>query len=103
MIKNVIFFIGLSALVVWGQSYLQQGLHQFLWTHDFLLNGLSKIFTGNETAEIIKKTLALLAIPIFISGIISLGYWVFRRSAFPYAILLAWILWLILATAIVMQ
>lgn len=103
MIKNIVFLVGFSILLVLGQSYIQMGLHQLVAMHSLLVGVLDKIFTINGTATLIKNTLALMAIPVIISSLISLGYWIFKRSVWPYAITLTWILWLVLATIITMQ
>jgi hypothetical protein len=100
MIKHLVFLIGFSVLLVLGQSYVQMGLHQLVVMHSLLVGLLDKIFTANGTANLIKNTLALMAIPVIISSLISLGYWILKRSVWPYAITLTWILWLVLATVI---
>ncbi len=103
MLKQLIILVLLSIIIILTMPYVQHGLHFLLASYHWISNLLAPIFSGGEAGNIIKKLIALLAVPIIVSFIVAFLYWIVKRSWFPYFIDIVWVLWLIQTTALVVQ
>lgn len=103
MFKHLIFLIVLSLVVVLTLAYLNTGLMWFLNLHGFIAGLLGQIFATNYLGTLFIRLIALFAIPVIVSAVIALIYWIFKRHLMPHVIELTWILWFVLATIIVFQ
>ncbi len=103
MLKHLIAFLILSALLVIGQSYAHLALKYLLGFYELLLEWFGQIFTGGQLGYFIKHFLALALTPVVVGGIIGLVYWAIKRSESPYIIPFIWVLWLILETSLILR
>ncbi|OGT29852.1 MAG: hypothetical protein A3E87_08910 [Gammaproteobacteria bacterium RIFCSPHIGHO2_12_FULL_35_23] len=103
MVKNIIFLIVASVLVILLANYLNEGLQQIMSFHDLLTGWLSQIFSKSKTGVLLVHLLALFIIPLVIAGIVAGIYWIFKRKSFPIFHEVMWVLWIILATLLVVS
>lgn len=103
MLKHFIVFLILSALLILTLPYCHQALQLLLQFHQFLIGVLSRIFANGSLAVFLKRLIVLLIIPIILGAIIATLYWAVRRTQAPYMVHFVWIVWIVLATALVMQ
>ncbi len=104
MLKQIISFlalIALSVLVLIGMPYAQQGVQFILSAHNWIADTLTTIFSGGDAGNLVRNLIALLIIPIAISFIPAIIYWLAKRKWFPYFLELIWVLWLIQTSALV--
>lgn len=103
MLKQVIALLVLSIVIILGMSYAQQSLQWIVDAHDWVSQVLTNVFSGGEAGDLTRKLLALLAIPLVISLIPVVVYWLARRSWFPYFMQIFWVTWLLQTAALVIQ
>jgi len=101
MLKHIVAIIILSVLIVVGMPYVQQGLQFILSCHEWLSNILKNVFSGDQAGNIIRQLIALLAIPVLVSLVSTIIYWLAKRSWFPYFMELVWVIWLVQTSALV--
>jgi hypothetical protein len=102
MLKHLIALIILSVLVIFFMPYAQQITHLLLRAHEWISQLLTNVFAGGEPGKLAKDVIALLSIPILISFIPAIFYWIIRRHWFPYFMEVVWIVWLLQAGALTM-
>lgn len=103
MLKHLLAFLILSALLVIGLNYAHIVLEYLLSFYQLLLEWFGQIFTGGQLGYFLKHFIALALTPAVIGGIIGLIYWAIKRAEPPYLIPFIWVLWLILATSIILH
>lgn len=101
MLKHIVALLVISVLIILGMSYAQDALKLILSGHDWVAETLTQVFSGGETGDIIRKLIALLAIPVVVGLIPGVIYWVTKRRWFPYFMELVWVVWLIQTSALV--
>jgi len=101
MLKQIIALILLSIIVSLSMSYAHLGLQLLLEAHDWISQLLSNVFAGGQTGVLAKNLIALLSIPILLSFIFAICYWVVRRHWFPYFMETVWVLWFLQAGALI--
>lgn len=102
MLKQIIAIIVLSILTVMAMPYAQHGLQELMTGYEWISNNLMQVFAGSEAGSLIRKLIALLAIPVIVGVIPALIYWIAKRKWFPYFMEFLWVTWLIQTAAIVM-
>jgi len=102
MLKNSIAIVVLSVLVILFMPWVQQGLTLLVDAHDWVGDALKQVFSVGEAGNVIRQLLALLAIPILISLVPLLIYWLAKHSWFPWTAQLIWMIWLVQTSAIVL-
>lgn len=102
MIKQIIAIILLSILVIMGMTYVQFVLDFLIAAHQWIDNTLKLVFSGGEAGSLIRKLIALLALPLLIAFIPVTIHWFTKRAFFPYFMQLVWVIWLVQATAVVL-
>ncbi len=100
MIKQIIAIILFSLIITIGMPYAQQGLQYIISAHDWISDQLTQVFSGGQAGNIIRNTITLLTIPVLISLVPALIYWIVKRSWFPYFAEVIWVLLLIEASAL---
>jgi hypothetical protein len=103
MIKQVIALIAFSVVVILFTPYAQHGVEWILAAHNWVSELLTQVFTGGPAGDIIRKLLALMAIPITIGMIPVIIYWFMRRHWMPYFMQIVSATWLIQTAALVVQ
>lgn len=101
MFKNIAAIIALSLLVIFFMSAAQQVLTLLVNAHDWVAEALKQVFSVGEVGNVIRQLLALLAIPVLVSLVPVLIYWLAKHSWFPWTAPLIWMVWLIQTSAIV--
>lgn len=97
-LKQFAILAALSIVAILFHHVLYQALSVILHIHQTLILWLGKIFSNSATGNLIEETIALLLIPGLFALIATGIYWIFKRSASPYTMLVIWIMWLILLT-----
>lgn len=103
MIKELIAIIVLSALTVLGMPYIQQVLAWLVEGHAWISQSLMQVFSGGEVGSVLREMIALLVIPVLAGLVPSLIYWAVKRSWLPCFMYIVWIVWLIQASAVIIQ
>ena len=62
---------------------------------------LREVFSGGQAGNIARELLALLAIPVAISLIPAIIYWLAKRHWFPWFMEVVWVIWFIQTSALV--
>jgi hypothetical protein len=94
--------LGLTAGVVLGMAYLQEGLNALVHTHQWLASSLNIIFRNDVWGFFLKQFFAFLLIPVIIGGFCSFIYWLFKKSNhMPFLWHIMWAVWLVLTVAVV--
>jgi hypothetical protein len=101
MLKHVLAIIILSIVIILAMPYAQSALHYLVSAHDWLSDLLKEVFSGGQAGNIIRELLALLAIPVAVSLVPIIIYWIAKRSWFPYWMEVIWVVWLIQTSALI--
>jgi hypothetical protein len=101
MLKQIIIIIVLSLLVVVSMPYAQKGLEYLVSAHNWVDQILIQVFSGGQVGNILRALIALLAIPLLVSLIPAIIYWLVKRKWFPYFMETLWIVWVLQTTAVV--
>lgn len=101
MIKQVIAIVTLSAAIVLSMSHAQQGVQLLLQAHEWVSTVLMDVFSGGQTGNLLRGSIALLSIPLIVGLIPALIYWAARRQWFPYFMHTVWAVWLVQIGALV--
>lgn len=101
MIKQLIALITLSIVTVLTMSHAQHLLEWLIRGHEWISDLLTNVFSGGSAGNTIRGLIALLSIPILISLIPTIIYWIIRRHWFPYFMETVWVVWLIQAGALI--
>jgi len=102
MLKHIITLIVLTILVILFMSHVQQALGWLVSAHDWVDDSLRQVFSMGATGNVIRQLLALLAMPILLSLIPMIIYWLTKHTWFPWTLHLVWAIWLIQTSAIVL-
>lgn len=102
MLKQLIALIILSIAVIFFMTYAQAIIHLLLSAHEWISQMLTNVFAGGQSGKLAKEVIALLSIPILISFIPAILYWIVKRQWFPYFMEVIWIVWLLQAGALTM-
>jgi len=100
MFKQVILVMVVSIAAIFFKSQLTYVLHYLLVLHNALAYGLASIFSNSPTGQMIQAIVALIVIPIIITGIMALAYWLVKRSEMPHLTAIVWFIWAVLLAAI---
>ena len=101
MLRNIIFLIIASILVIALTKYIYQVLQLAINLHEVLISWFAQVFSRSKTGLLLTKLLALFIIPLVSAGIIAGIYWIFKRKSLPIFNEVMWVLWIILATVLV--
>lgn len=102
MYKEIGAMVLVSLLVIMTSAYCAQALQLVLDFHDMTANGLSYIFSTGKIGVLIAKLISYLVAPFFIATIVATFYYLVRRHFMPWFMHVAWAVWLIQATALVL-
>lgn len=95
---SILFLILLSILAIFTLHQIHFGIAWIAESHQFILNKLALLFSGDQWGRIIRFSLALIAIPLLLGLIPAFFYWIFKRRWMPYYMVVVWIIWCILIT-----
>jgi len=100
--KQVIILLVASLLVVVLQTQIAYLLNWVAQFHTDLLSWLSYIFSMGQVGLLLQKIFAIFIIPFAVVAAMGLIFWIFRRREMPYLVQIAWALWFVVATVVVM-
>ena len=103
MTKQSLLLIVFSLIAILFMAQLNHFLDSLVFLHNYITNTLHVIFSSDRVGRLIQDMVALLLIPFVAGGIVSLVYWLAKRSSMPYTMPFIWILWLVLLTTMVAQ
>ena len=101
MIKQIVAIIALSVAIVLSMSYAQQAVQQLLNAHEWISQVLMDVFSGGQTGNLLRGTIALLSVPVIVGLVPALAYWIVKRHWFPYFMQIVWVIWLVQAGALI--
>lgn len=101
--KQTALFLGLSLIIILLAHYLFLALQWLLTGYQDLIAYMQSVFASGKLGQILSSFVALIAVPLIISGAVALIYWCFKRKVIPNYWLYLWGFWLILTTALVYQ
>lgn len=101
MIKQIVAIIALSLAIILTMSYAQQAVQQLLNAHEWISQVLMDVFSGGQTGNLLRGSIALLSIPVLVGLIPALAYWMIKRHWFPYFMQIVWVVWLIQVGALI--
>jgi len=101
MLKQSLFALVASVLVVFFIRELGYILFLIDGAHFFITEQLAKVFAGGQIGNIIRHAIALFIIPFLIALVPALIYWFATRTSFKYFPHILWVGWIILATLLV--
>jgi hypothetical protein len=101
MLKHITIIILLSVLVLLAMPQAQLILQTLLAGHDWIAETLKQVFSVGQIGNLIRESIALLAIP-FLVGLVPTGvFWLIKRRWFPYFIYFVWFTWLVQTAALI--
>ena len=101
MLKHIIAITVISLIIIVSMPYAQQMLQYIVAAHDWISDMLKEVFSVDQAGNIIRQLIALLVIPLVVSLIPAIIYWLARRQKLPYFMELVWVVWLVQTAAIV--
>src|SRR3990167_3563505 len=101
MLKHIIAITVISLIIIVSMPYAQQMLQYIVAAHDWISDMLKEVFSVDQAGNIIRQLIALLVIPLVVSLIPAIIYWLARRQKLPCFIELVWVVWLVQTAAIV--
>lgn len=100
---SLVILVVLSLIILAFMSNTQAVVNGILAAHAWLADLLTQVFSGGTAGDLTRQLIALITIPIALSLIPVLIYWLLRRSMFPYFMQVIWVTWLIQTAALVIQ
>lgn len=101
MLKQSLFVLIASAIVVVFVREIAYVLFFVDGVHYFITEQLAKVFAGGQIGNIIRDSIVLFLIPFIIALIPALIYWAATRTPFKYYMHVLWLSWIIMATLLV--
>ncbi|KPJ67987.1 MAG: hypothetical protein AMJ43_00795 [Coxiella sp. DG_40] len=103
MFKQLLFIIILTAAAVFFMKEFTSILYTLGNAQTFLVNELAAFFPKETVYRYISKSIILIVIPILISLLIALVYWLVKHREMPKLTGLIWLLWVISLLIFVLQ
>jgi len=103
MFKQFLVMVAASVAAIFLKDQLIQALGLLVTLHNQIAMGLASVFAGDSTGQIIRGTIALIAIPVVLGGVLSIAWWLARKTVVPYLYPIVWIVWVILLVTLLAQ
>jgi len=100
MFKHIVLVIIVSIAAIFFKTQIAHALHYLLVLHNSVAHALASVFSDSPTGKMIQETVALIIIPVVITAIIALAYWLVKRSEMPHLTAMIWFVWAILLVTI---
>ena len=100
MLKQSLFYLALSLIVILFASYAKFVLVYATLLYAYIDSALTPVFSQGLIGEALKDMLTLVITPLIITGVPALIYWAIKRKQMPYFLELTWLLWLVFAMSI---
>ena len=101
MLKHIIAITVISLIIIISMPNTQKMLQYVFPPPDWFSAMLKEVFSVDQAGDIIRQLIALLVIPLVVSLIPAIIYWLARRQKLPYFMELVWVVWLVQTAAIV--
>jgi len=101
MLKNLLVLVLFSLAVVFGSQHIQPIIMVLVSWHNWISQLLLQVFAGGEIGSAIRSLISLLVIPLIFGIIPTIIYWIARNRLFPYFMHVAWVVWLLQTTALI--
>ena len=101
--KIILLTILFSVILTFTMEQFSQILGHLVHVYEWMVAVLSSIFAGSMMGEILKKTIALLCIPLGCVALPALAYGLATRKALPNLTEIWLVLWFITITAVTLQ
>lgn len=102
MYKEMIAMILISILIILTATYCMQALQLILDFHDMVDNMLAYVFSSGKIGSLIAQLVSYLVLPLISASVFAAGYFLFRRHFSPHFMMIAWVVWLVQTTALVL-
>lgn len=95
MVKQTIFYLALSIIVVVFAHYFAVGILQVDHLHTWLNLKASTVFSHSIIGLTVQQVIVLMALPLVIAGVPALTYKLVKGGSMPYFLNVVWLVWLI--------
>jgi hypothetical protein len=102
MIRHILLLLGVSILIIFTNAYVLKGLKALLHAHNWISDGLMKIFSSEAAGNWFRELLSFLAIPLLVGLVAALIYYGIKRKKFSYTPHIIWLVWVIQAVTVVL-
>lgn len=103
MFKQLSILIILSTVLLIFAQHTQLMLSYLDASHTLLNAKLSYIFNTSTAGNTTQEVTCLLAIPLLLTVLPAVIYWLFKRKAMPYFYHVLWTIWIILFTTLILS
>jgi hypothetical protein len=97
LVKQSSVYLMLSLLIILYSHQMKLFFVYMNMLYAYINLLLQPLFGSGIMGEAFRNMSALVLIPLVLSGIPALIYWIIKRKKMPYFIELTWLFWLILA------
>jgi hypothetical protein len=101
ILKHLLIMVTVTVAIVFTMPYCKQALQELIKFYPVILRHLSYVFAGGKLGMLIKEVIAIIALPLVVSAVVSLAYYVIRRNWLPHLINITWILWIIVVSSVI--
>lgn len=103
MFLQIIYLLVASTLAILLAPYCNEAIHWIIAFHQVIVSFLNSIFAKGDTGLTIAAIVGIALIPILIVAVPAILFFLVKRRIMPYLIPIAWGVWLIVATAVVIR
>lgn len=96
MLRQSLIYLLLSILVVVFAKYAHLLIVYIDMFFTYVNLKLTPVFSQTGWGLIIRKILVLMLLPIIITAIPALIYWLIKRREMPHFIAIAWVIWTVI-------
>ena len=100
---QVLIIVVLSFIFAIAAKYVYQLIALLVGFHRWIGHMVGMVFSSGGLGLIIENTLAFLVVPFLIAAIVAIIYKIVKKKFLPVFMLVVWVLWLVLATAIIVH
>lgn len=101
MIKQGLLLVALCVVLLYVMPYAQVGMDYLLQAHDWIFEALTEVFSAGKSGNLARSLIAEISIPVLVSCVPLILYWILKREWFPYFMEFVWVVWLIQAGALI--
>ncbi len=103
LIKHIAALVVLTLIVLLAHSFIHTGFGVWMDLQSWLANYLGDVFSSSGAGGWIKKILAFLAVPLFVTFVPAGIYWCIKRHSMPNIKEIFWVLWIIQAMIFILN
>ncbi|PHQ81501.1 MAG: hypothetical protein COB66_02040 [Coxiella sp. (in: Bacteria)] len=103
MVKQGILIIGASVAATFFAHQLVLALSMLVHAHNVVEAPLAGVFSGDKMGRVIQGVVALVLIPVGVGAVLSVAYYLVKKTAMPHVLTIVWVIWTILLTTLIAQ